>query len=1098
MATNPLEELIKSRAPAYPTFSAGQEAVSTNVNVGGNYQVNVAPLPKTNAALQFAEALREVPRVYGSIVETRQRDAALDVARMDEGEFKDAYQKIIGGDVEAASLFGYTKAHQQKIVERYHSEVVPLELKDLSRKFKNKLNDYSSIAEFDGDVEFEVDNYYRELGKKFDASPFSQEAHELLSIGKAAKLKVELHEAYEAQALDFIRSQSIDNVVKTIEDYKGNYDGDMSKPLQQLFKDAVVSTGGDKSSANGILLSGVSSFIEQKLSEGTSQSIEEAGELFEVMFESAVRVNGKEIFETQNAAKEEIALRTKIVNAQFNHPAKAQANAKSFNAGWIRQVRNTDSSAEREAKISEWLTAAEQIEDNLTNQYAIDLREEYLTSPRFSEDEAANTYIDDFNKKHPEKAPFDKAVMLSIITGKDLAFTQTEQEILLPLSQDGTSTVPSTEYLELEREASTEYIRLRRQYLGEVYFNDYATDEERTAAGLEAREKAYDETLEYIQTRARQLVEQAKPKKETDQKIRDLRAYNATPKQIEQYQKLREQNSPAAEEYFETVKETRLGDDIKDLYTEKPDGSASIDIRDWWVASSDYVQISENFNKLVQARVFKDDKNLREQHQRVLEFINSKSKVGDESIYMALANGEQQGYKDMFTLIQLRGVSDEEFLTGVVSGSYMMLYPDVSPAGGGSGLGPRSQESSNTFLDMILVEGGLFSDDIDKFPIAIDGDINKTIAAVMTGADFAFDEIAEKLGVKPNTVLEAQKAYLKTLGYFPEDNTDDNDDDPTDEKKSNDGIESAVDVQTVGGMGDLNDLDPSGAQFKIQENYPFVQLDEDKEINTFRTTPKDFMKQYYVNNVTNHPQGEAGVRRAFEKKFKDMTTRDPRLLELENKIVTMSFDMPLERYAQGTKGNFNQAKGTGDHHITISPNLDYKEMEQVILHELVHSLQFNRKNRGDKLNYVTGDLDKALGYTPPSESFTGYLQSLVESEARFAEVARRYTEKTGKFIAEDLEGKYDTSSAFVALLDFMTDPNIPDQYKRTQGELYEVLNLKTTPMDELFDDDERKPHKEALMKELMEIPRERLKLLLGSISTLASNNPIQNSNQQLA
>ena len=53
-------------------------------------------------------------------------------------------------------------------------------------------------------------------------------------------------------------------------------------------------------------------------------------------------------------------------------------------------------------------------------------------------------------------------------------------------------------------------------------------------------------------------------------------------------------------------------------------------------------------------------------------------------------------------------------------------------------------------------------------------------------------------------------------------------------------------------------------------------------------------------------------------------------------------------------------------------------------------------------------------------------------------------------------------------------------------------------MDDLFDDDERKPHKDALTKELMEIPRERLKLLLGSISTLASNNPIQNSNQQLA
>lgn len=1098
MATNPLKKLLKNSGPQYGQLNSGQEAVNTNIIRGGNYQVNTAPYSKTNAALQFAQALKGVPQTYDSLVDSRQRQAALKVAEMDEAEFKEAYQKIIGGDVDdTGSLFGYTKAHQQKIVERYHSEVVPLELKDLSREFKNKLNDYSSIVEFDNDVEITVDNYYKEVGERFNSSSFTQDAHNILSLGEAAKLKVELHDAYESQALEFIKGQSIDNVVSVLEDRKGNFEGDMSKPLQQLYKDAVASTGGDKAASNGILRQGAVNFITKKISEGTSQSLEEADELYEVMFESGIEVGGKKIFETSDALEQEITLGTNLRNAQLRHPTIAEANAVSHNAEYERRRRNAKSFAETQEIDAEWDQSIKGLTDDLTANLAAEKREAYLSSPRFSENEAVDSYIKSFNIKHPEKNPFDSKVLLSIIRGKDLGFTQIEQEILLPRSDDQMNVVPTTEYLELERQASTEYIRLRKEYLGEVYFNDYETDADRTTAALEARQRAYDESLEYIQTKARQLVEVAKPKKETDQKIGDLKAYNATPKQIEQYRTLREQNSPAAEEYFETVKTTRLGDDIKNLYTEKPDGSASIDIRDWWIASSDYVQIGENFNKLVTARVFKDDANRREQHQRVLEFINSRSKFGDESIYRALAHGEQQGYKDMLTLIQLRGISDEEFLTGVVNGSYKVSYPDIIPMGGASGSNMQSIESSNTFLDMIFVEGGLFSENIDKFPIALDGDINNTIEAIEAGADFAFDKIAEKIGVEPQTVLEAQKAYLQTLGYFPEDNTVDNDDDPTDEKKSNDGIESAVSPETVGGMGDLNDMSSKGAEFNIQENYPLIQLDGDKEVNTFRTTPKDFMKQYYINNMS-EGDSKIDVARAFEKKFKDMTTRDPRLLQMQNKIVTLSFDMPRSRYMAGTRGNFNRAAVTGDHHITVAPNQDYEKMEQTILHELVHSLQFaDMDNNSQKLNYVLGEMDDALKYTKPSEDFLGYLQSPIETEARLAEVTRYFFERTGNFIGQDSGKQYDKQEAFRALHSFMTDFNIDEKYKSTQSQLYEILNLKTPPIDEYFYKNERKSHKEDVRKELLEIPQENLKFLLGSIATLASKTPSQNSNQKL-
>jgi hypothetical protein len=45
---------------------------------------------------------------------------------------------------------------------------------------------------------------------------------------------------------------------------------------------------------------------------------------------------------------------------------------------------------------------------------------------------------------------------------------------------------------------------------------------------------------------------------------------------------------------------------------------------------------------------------------------------------------------------------------------------------------------------------------------------------------------------------------------------------------------------------------------------------------------------------------------------------------------------------------------------------------------------------------------------------------------------------------------------------------------------------------------QKRNQRNNLRKELSNIPDEQLEPILGSIATLASNNPIQNSNQQLA
>jgi hypothetical protein len=1102
MAKNPLEELIKNRTPKYGELGSGQEAVSTDVARAGNFQVNTGPYEKTNAALQFAEGLNKLPDVYDSAVKARQKDAAIKVAQMDEGEFKEAYQKIIAGDVaDTASLFGYTKAHQQKIVERYHNEVVPLELKDISRDFRNKLNDYPSIIDFDEDVEATVDAYYREVGERFNASPFTEEAHGLLSIGKAAKLKVELHDAYEAQALEYIKGQSISNGVKALEDMQGNVDG-VELTLNAIHADAKASTGSN-ADANAITVASVNSRIETLIAEGTSETLDEAAELLEYAYDGGLEVANKDIFETADAREKEIQLRVKLAGALRFKPQQITAEAKAFHAEHLRAYATAKTPKARAEALVKWNEAKDAIKEAEVWQMATKFQEEALSDPLFSAEEFAKEAVEEFLDDTSDRKSISNVEIQSFLQQGE--FSIEDMNLLLPRSADDTGVAPTPSFNKLSGEAIDVYRTTLNAELINIFSSpEYETDEERTAAGLEAKQRVYDQTQDYVINRARSLISQEKPKKETDQKVSDLKSFGASPKQIEQYRKLRIQDSPSAEQYFEQVKDTRLGNDIKKLYDVKSDGSVSININDWWFVSSDYVQIGENFNKLVQARVFKDEDNQREQHQRVLEFINSRSKVGDESIYAALANGEQQGYKDMLTLIKLRGISEEAFLTGVVSGGYTMSYPDVSPIGAGGGVPMQSRESSDTYLGMILIEDNLYAEDIDKFPIALDGDINKTIEAIESGAAFAFKDIAEKLGVTPESVLEAQKAYLKTLGYFTEDNTVDNDDDPTDddEKKSNVQLDSSVSADTVIGMGDLNDLSGEGAQFKIQENYSsLAKTSTDKDENTFQTTFKDFMRQYYENNV-NHKGGKEGIGAAFDRKFEQMVNRDPKLLQLLNQNVTLSFDMSEEDQSSGKLGYYTGDFKTKTGHITISPSLNYKKMEQIIAHELIHSLQYNVKNRkGLKTNPYTNQIRRPLDYTAPKEDFLKYLQSEVESEARMAEVARYYAEKTGTMLGEGQPAPFDQyhiKGAFKALVHFMTNDSIADHYRDTQEELYKILQLKTPKINDSMTPLQKRNQRNNLRKELSNIPDEQLEPILGSIATLASNNPIQNSNQQLA
>ena len=95
-------------------LNLGTPALSPTVQRAGQYNVAVQPTPKTNSALQLAQALRYTPQVLGqasNIAKGMGAEAASQVTNVEE-----ALQ-----DKETKGILGYDKAYQQGLVKRHFS-----------------------------------------------------------------------------------------------------------------------------------------------------------------------------------------------------------------------------------------------------------------------------------------------------------------------------------------------------------------------------------------------------------------------------------------------------------------------------------------------------------------------------------------------------------------------------------------------------------------------------------------------------------------------------------------------------------------------------------------------------------------------------------------------------------------------------------------------------------------------------------------------------------------------------------------------------------------------------------------------------------------
>jgi hypothetical protein len=149
---------------------------------GGQYSVAVAPTPKTNSALQLAQALRRVPQVLGqasNIAKDLGAEAALSTMDVEA-----AMQ-----DKESKGILGYNKAYQQGLVKRHfamNEEIFRERFQNVAGRTNlptgaTDEERMASINEFVSNLDKERDMFNQELRDMFGGDTHREQALQALS-----------------------------------------------------------------------------------------------------------------------------------------------------------------------------------------------------------------------------------------------------------------------------------------------------------------------------------------------------------------------------------------------------------------------------------------------------------------------------------------------------------------------------------------------------------------------------------------------------------------------------------------------------------------------------------------------------------------------------------------------------------------------------------------------------------------------------------------------------------------------------------------------------------------------------------------------------
>tara|TARA_R100001440_G_scaffold41367_1_gene61074 strand:- start:4534 stop:6792 length:2259 start_codon:yes stop_codon:yes gene_type:complete len=175
-------------------YNPGQASLQGGVGASeGNYRVAVAPTPKTNAALQFASFINQIPNVAGQYTNYIEAIGQEKLAMMTEDEL---IEELAGGDKDTLNILKYNKAYNYGLVEKNFKrnvEAYQKQFDDIAGQIETYPDNDSFIAA--------LDNLDASIGSEFigqTANDYQKKAGEALLFNTLPTLRAKSLQKYQA------------------------------------------------------------------------------------------------------------------------------------------------------------------------------------------------------------------------------------------------------------------------------------------------------------------------------------------------------------------------------------------------------------------------------------------------------------------------------------------------------------------------------------------------------------------------------------------------------------------------------------------------------------------------------------------------------------------------------------------------------------------------------------------------------------------------------------------------------------------------------------------------------------------------------------
>jgi hypothetical protein len=238
-------------------------ALQPTIRSGGNYRVAVQDTPKTNSALQLADALRQGVGLYGQAVNIAQDKAATDVETMSEEDFDKFLTE--GLDKESLNIFGYTKAYNQALAKKYYAEEMPTKLQAIAAELHKDPYKYKTPDEFAQAAIAAVNEAYDEADELLGGNVFGEQANNALKSATKADFVEKQNAVFINKLPEITRKIQSDVAFKAFSELEDL--GNIKDTVDQLLG-SVTAEVGNKTDASAIVTKSYLDYVELLVKEG--------------------------------------------------------------------------------------------------------------------------------------------------------------------------------------------------------------------------------------------------------------------------------------------------------------------------------------------------------------------------------------------------------------------------------------------------------------------------------------------------------------------------------------------------------------------------------------------------------------------------------------------------------------------------------------------------------------------------------------------------------------------------------------------------------------------------------------------------------------